>query len=156
MSIFTRACSRSGRPSSVDSVSCPSIHPQAACCPTTSSDANSFSATAARTTCSFPIVAHGSTAVAFITSSTRCRGKTGLRAHGVRNGPRMHDFRHRFAVQVLTRWYESGEDPARRLPVLSTYLGRVRVAGTYWYLSNSPELMAQAMVRLERRWGEAP
>jgi integrase/recombinase XerD len=52
------------------------------------------------------------------------------------------------------RWYESGEDPARRLPVLSTYLGHVYVAGTYWYLSNWPELMAPAMARLERRWGE--
>jgi integrase len=82
--------------------------------------------------------------------------QTGLRAPGGRNGARLHDFRHRFAIQVLTRWYESGEDPARRLPVLSTYLGHVCPAGTYWYLSNSPELMAQAMVRLERRWGEAP
>jgi integrase/recombinase XerD len=81
--------------------------------------------------------------------------QTGLRAPGARNGPRLHDFRHRFAVQVLTRWYESGEDPARRLPVLSTYLGHVYVAGTYWYLSNWPELMAQAMARLERRWGES-
>jgi len=80
----------------------------------------------------------------------------GLRAPGVRNGPRLHDFRHRFAVRVLTRWYELGEDPARRLPALSTYLGHVCVAGTYWYLSNSPELMAQAMARLERRWGGSP
>ena len=81
--------------------------------------------------------------------------QTGLRAPGARNGPRLHDFRHRVAVQVLTHWYESGEDPARRLPVLSTYLGHVYVAGTYWYLSDSPELMAQAMARLERRWGES-
>lgn len=81
--------------------------------------------------------------------------QTGLRAPGSRNGPRLHDFRHRVAVEVLTRWYSSGEDPARRLPELSTYLGHVYVAGTYWYLSNSPELMAQAMGRLERRWGES-
>lgn len=80
--------------------------------------------------------------------------QVGLRAPGARKGPRLHDFRHRFAVQVLIRWYESGEDPARRLPELSTYLGHVYVEGTYWYLSNSPELMAQAMARLERRWGE--
>ncbi len=80
--------------------------------------------------------------------------QSGLRALGSRNGPRLHDFRHRFAVQALTRWYELGEDPARRLPVLSTYLGHVYVAGTYWYLSNSPELMVQAMRRLDRRWGE--
>jgi integrase len=77
----------------------------------------------------------------------------GLRAPGASKGPRLHDFRHRFAVEVLTRWYESGEDPARRLPMLSTYLGHVYVAGTYWYLSGSPELMAQAMKRLEQRWG---
>jgi hypothetical protein len=29
----------------------------------------------------------------------------------------------------------------------------VYVAGTYWYLSGAPELMAQAMKRLEQRWG---
>jgi integrase/recombinase XerD len=79
--------------------------------------------------------------------------RTGLRAPGASKGPRLHDFRHRFAVEVLTRWYEAGEDPARRLPQLSTYLGHVYVAGTYWYLSSWPELMGQAMTRLERRWG---
>ena len=80
--------------------------------------------------------------------------QTGLRAHGASKGPRLHDFRHRFAILTLVRWYQSGEEPARRLPVLSTYLGHVYVAGTYWYLSAWPELMAQAMARLERRWGE--
>lgn len=77
----------------------------------------------------------------------------GLRARGASQGPRLHDFRHRFAVEVLTRWYESGEDPTQRLPMLSTYLGHVYVTGTYWYLSTWPELMTQAMARLERRWG---
>jgi len=52
------------------------------------------------------------------------------------------------------RWYQSGDDPGRKLSVLSTYLGHVYVAGTYWYLSAWPELMAQAMARLERRWGD--
>jgi integrase/recombinase XerD len=80
--------------------------------------------------------------------------QTGLRAPNASHGPRLHDFRHRMAVQVLTHWYESGQDATRHLPVLSTYLGHVHVAGTYWYLSAWPELMAQAMARLERRWGE--
>jgi integrase len=79
--------------------------------------------------------------------------KTGLRAEGASKGPRLHDFRHRFAVQVLTRWYQSGEDAWRRLPLLSTYLGHVYIAGTYWYLSDQPELMSLAMERLEHRWG---
>jgi len=81
--------------------------------------------------------------------------QTGLRAPGVSHGPRLHDFRHRFAVTVLTRWYQAGVDPQRQLPVLSTYLGHVYVQGTYWYLSGEPELMTQAMARLERRWGDA-
>ena len=80
--------------------------------------------------------------------------QAGLRAAGASKGPRLHDFRHRFAVLTLTRWYESGEDATRRLPVLSTYLGHVYVEGTYWYLSGWPALMAQAMARLERRWGD--
>ena len=52
----------------------PSIHTHRAGS-TTFSDANSFSARAARTTCSFPTAARGSTSVAFIEPSTRCRGK---------------------------------------------------------------------------------
>jgi integrase/recombinase XerD len=77
----------------------------------------------------------------------------GLRAAEASQGPRLHDFRHRFAVKVLTAWYETGQDAARLLPVLSTYLGHVRVEDTYWYLSAWPELMSHAMARLERRWG---
>ena len=50
------------------------------------------------------------------------------------------------------RWYASGEEPERRMPVLSIYLGHACVTGTYWYLSGEPALMAQALARLERRW----
>lgn len=79
----------------------------------------------------------------------------GLRGAQASHGPRIHDLRHRFAVRVLTQWYEAGEDAGRLLPVLSAYLGHVRVQDTYWYLSAWPELMTQAMSRLERRWGAA-
>lgn len=85
----------------------------------------------------------------------RLSRQTGLRGPCASHGPRLHDFRHRFAVQTLLHWYRAGEDVERRLPVLSTYLGHVHVADTYWYLSAWPELMAQAMARLERRWGNA-
>ena len=36
-----------------------------------------------------------------------------------------------------------------RLPLLSTYLGHINPASTYWYLSAVPELMALAAQRLE-------
>ena len=53
---------------------------------------------------------------------------------------------------MLLAWYQSGQDSTRLLPVLSTYLGHVRVEDTYWYLSCTPELMAVAGNRMERRW----
>jgi hypothetical protein len=39
-----------------------------------------------------------------------------------------------------------------RLPVLSTFLGHVNVASTYWYLSSTPALRAAAIGRVESRW----
>jgi len=76
----------------------------------------------------------------------------GLRGPGDHKGPRLHDFRHRFAVRTLIQWYRSGEDIEQRLPVLSTFLGHGHVADTYWYLSLQPELMGLATRRLELRW----
>lgn len=80
--------------------------------------------------------------------------KTGLRGPCASHGPRLHDFRHRFAVQTLVEWYRSGQDAERRLPILSTFLGHVHVSDTYWYLTAHPELMGLAMRRLEKRWEE--
>ena len=76
----------------------------------------------------------------------------GLRAPTDHHGPRIHDFRHRFAVQTLVNWYRSGEPVEKLLPALSTYLGHVCVQDTYWYLSACPELMGHAVLRLEQRW----
>jgi len=76
----------------------------------------------------------------------------GLRGVADSHGPRLHDMRHRFATNTLVMWYRSNQDPERRLPILSAYLGHVHVADTQWYLSGSPELMREAMRRLEQRW----
>jgi integrase/recombinase XerD len=80
----------------------------------------------------------------------------GLRGLSDSHGPRLHDMRHRFATHTLVRWYRSEQDPERRLPILSAYLGHVHVADTQWYLDGSPELMGEAMGRLEHRWEARP
>lgn len=82
----------------------------------------------------------------------RLSRKIGLRGTHASYGPRLHDFRHRFAVQALVSWYRSGQDPERRLPVLSTYLGHGHVSDTYWYLSICPELMGLVVKRIEKHW----
>jgi integrase/recombinase XerD len=80
----------------------------------------------------------------------------GLRGPSDSHGPRLHDMRHRFATNTLVRWYQSDQDPERLLPVLSAYLGHVHIEDTQWYLNGSPELMRQAMRRLERCWEDRP
>jgi len=76
----------------------------------------------------------------------------GIRKPGARHGPRLHDFRHRFAIETLLCWYRTGEEIDRRMPVLSTYLGHGSPAHTYWYLGNTPELIAAASKLMEARW----
>jgi integrase/recombinase XerD len=76
----------------------------------------------------------------------------GLDRTDPKTAPRIHDLRHNFAVQTMLRWYRNGEDVGRKLPVLSTYLGHVRLKDTYWYLSVCPELMGLAVKRLDQRW----
>ena len=77
--------------------------------------------------------------------------RIGVRTQDVR--PRVHDLRHRFAVQTLIDWQRSGVNIDEQIATLSTYLGHVSPADTYWYLSASPELMALAADRVADRFG---
>lgn len=86
----------------------------------------------------------------------RLTHKIGLRGSRTQRNPRLMDFRHRFALRSLVRFYRSGKDPQRWLPVLSTHLGHAWTKETYWYIEQHPDLMRQAMQRLERRWKEIP
>ena len=65
--------------------------------------------------------------------------------------PRIHDLRHTLAVRTLLGWYRDGLDIDAQLPVLSTYLGHVSPADTYYYLSAAPELLAHAAGMLDAR-----
>ena len=80
----------------------------------------------------------------------RLTGQVGLEGAGERVRPRPHDLRHTLAVGTLLDWYRAGEDVERKLPLLSTYLGHVDPASTYWYLEAVPELMALISSRLDR------
>jgi len=69
--------------------------------------------------------------------------------------PRLHDFRHSFAVRTLLGWYRSDQDVQAKIPSLSTYLGHREPASTYWYLSAAPELLALAAGRQDTAWSAA-
>ncbi len=64
--------------------------------------------------------------------------------------PRLHDFRHTFAVVRLVTWYREGKNVQRLLPHLSIYLGHGRLRDTQRYLSMTTELLQQASLCFER------
>lgn len=84
-----------------------------------------------------------------ISCAVGVRPDTGTRCIG--RGPRLQDFRHCFATRRLIEWYRAGLDVGRELPKLTTYLGHVDVAHTYWYLQAVPELLQLATERLKGR-----
>ena len=53
-------------------------------------------------------------------------------------------------MQTLLDWLDAGEDIDRRMPLLSTFLGHVDPASSYWYLEAVPELLARISRRLEQ------
>ena len=93
---------------------------------------------------------HGLTSCTVRETFIKLSRKIGLRGKTDSHGPRLHDFRHRFAVQTLLRWYQDGADVDQHLPELSTYLGHVKVSDTYWYLTATPELLQLALDRSEQ------
>jgi integrase/recombinase XerD len=82
--------------------------------------------------------------------------QAGLEPRSASCRPRPHDLRHSFAVTTLLGWYRDGVEIEPRLPLLSTYLGHVHPASTYWYLSGAPELFALVAERLETVLGQLP
>ena len=76
----------------------------------------------------------------------------GIKAASGRS-PRIHDFRHAFAVNALLRWYRSGADVDARLPLLATYMGHGSALSTHHYLHFIEPMRAAASERFARRYG---
>ena len=64
-------------------------------------------------------------------------GLAGIGTPPGRARPRVHDLRHTMAVTTLLEWYRSGADVPAHLPLLSTWLGHVDPASTFWYYTDS-------------------
>jgi len=75
--------------------------------------------------------------------------KCGIR-HRPYLGPRLHDFRHTFAVQRLLQWYREGLEINSRLPALATYMGHSALQHTTVYLKATPQLTEQVKERYHR------
>jgi len=78
-------------------------------------------------------------------------GRCGLKRP---RGPRLHDFRHSFAVHRLYKWYQDGHDILNKLPILSTYMGHVSVENTQVYLTVTRWLLREADRRFQAGFEE--
>jgi integrase len=71
-------------------------------------------------------------------------------SHGGRgHGPRVHDFRHVYAVHCLKKWAEQGLDLAAYLPVLKTYMGHDSYEETAYYLRLTADVFPAITLKLE-------
>jgi site-specific recombinase XerD len=92
----------------------------------------------------------------------RLRRIAGVARHdGAIYQPRLHDFRHTFAVHRLSSWIKHGADLNGMIPALSAYIGQVGLGSTYRYLSLTPERFRTQLDKLsprrgKRRWRDNP
>ena len=70
------------------------------------------------------------------------------------DGPRVHDFRHTFAVYRLKAWSEQGKDLMAMLPVLKTYMGHDSFHETAYYLRMTADVFPDIRMRLEGTFGD--
>lgn len=64
-------------------------------------------------------------------------------------GPRVHDFRHTFAVHCLKQWVEQEKDLAAYLPILKTYMGHDTFTETAYYLRMTADVFPYITLKME-------
>jgi integrase len=89
-------------------------------------------------------------------STVYCRFRDYLLLAGIshpEHGPRVHDFRHVFAVHCLKRWVLSGEELTTLMPYLAAYMGHADFRGTQYYLRLTADLYPDIIRRTEAAFG---
>ena len=79
--------------------------------------------------------------------SASSRAQAGLARRSASCRPRIHDFRHSFAVAPCSAGTATAPTSPARMPLLSTYLGHADPAHTYWYYSDSRVIPIPAPLR---------
>lgn len=78
--------------------------------------------------------------------------KAGISHGGRGSGPRIHDFRHSFAVHCLKKWSVEGKDLMAYLPILGVYLGHGSFDETAYYLRLTADVFPGITLKLEQAY----
>lgn len=76
--------------------------------------------------------------------------QAGISHLGRGKGPRIHDFRHVFAINCLKKWVVEGKDLNNCLPYLSAYLGHEDLRGSQRYLRLTADLYPDITSKIEK------
>ena len=78
--------------------------------------------------------------------------RAGISHRGRGYGPRIHDFRHTYAVHCLKKWADQEKDLTVYLPVLKTYLGHDSFHETAYYLRMTVDVFPEITLKMETRY----
>jgi integrase len=78
--------------------------------------------------------------------------KAGISHGGRGRGPRIHDFRHTYAVHCLKKWAEEEKDLTAYLPILKTYMGHDSFRETAYYLRMTADVFPHITLKLEAHY----
>jgi integrase len=78
----------------------------------------------------------------------------GIPHYGRGKGPRVHDFRHTFAVHSMRQMEQAGMDLYTALPILSVYLGHGSITSTEKYLRLTSQAYPEIMEKLHLAYGD--
>ena len=70
-----------------------------------------------------------------------------------KHGPRVHDFRHSYAVHCLKKWVLSGGELTNLMPYLAAYMGHADFRGTQYYLRLTADLYPDIIQKTEATLG---
>ena len=73
---------------------------------------------------------------------------------GMGHGPRIHDFRHTYAINCLKKWVMEGKDLAVYLPILKTYMGHDSFSETAYYLRLTADIFPDITLKIETKYPE--
>lgn len=86
-------------------------------------------------------------------STVYCRYRDYLLKAGIHHtdaGPRLHDFRHTYAVHCLKQWVLSEHELTNILPYLAAYMGHTDFRATQYYLRLTADLYPDILDKTER------
>ena len=78
------------------------------------------------------------------------RAKISHRGRG--KGPRIHDFRHTYAVHCLKKWSDQEKDLTVYLPILKTYMGHDSFNDTAYYLRMTADVFPAITIKMETHY----